>query len=65
LNFKKKDKQLTFAEMEAVVNNTFTNNRLKRLQEIDDVIDWAQSKQSLIQTTMSAKIKLAHQLIRL
>ena len=40
MSFKKKSKQMTFADLESVENNSFTNIRLKRLMEIDNSIDW-------------------------
>jgi len=40
MSFKKKSKQMTFADLESVENNSFTNIRLKRLTEIDNAIDW-------------------------
>ena len=40
MSFKKKSKQMTFADLESFENNFFTNIRLKRLTEIDNSIDW-------------------------
>lgn len=40
MSFKKKSEQMTFADLESVENNSFTNIRLKRLVEIDNSIGW-------------------------
>ncbi len=44
MSFKKKSKQMTFAALESVENNSFTNIRLKRMVEIDNSIDWCSIK---------------------
>ncbi len=40
MSFKKKSKQMTFADMEVLHNENFINKRLKRLTEIQNSIDW-------------------------
>ena len=58
MSFKKKDKQITFAELKSVENNSFTNIRLKRLTEIENSIDWAAIEKIFDSTYDAGKNKL-------
>ncbi len=49
MSFKKKSKQMTFADLEVLHNPSFTNKRLKRLSEIQDSIDWEPIEKALIE----------------
>jgi hypothetical protein len=39
MSFKKKSKQMTFADLEVLHNPSFTNKRLKRLSEIQKTFE--------------------------
>ena len=58
MSFEKKSKQLTFADLESVENNYFTNIRLKRLMEIDNSIDWHSIEKIFDSTYEAGKNKL-------
>lgn len=58
MSFKKKSKQMTFADLESVENNSFANIRLKRLMEIDNSIDWYSIKKIFDSTYEAGKNKI-------
>ena len=58
MSFKKKSKQMTFAELEAAENNSFTNIRLERLTEIEKAIDWDPIEKVFAETYEPGKNKV-------
>ena len=47
MSFKKKSKQMTFADLEVLHNPSFINKRLERLSKIQDSIDWTPIEKAL------------------